>query len=99
MITDNKERIRVYEVLDACTLREGKQKAISDQKFQKGLSLFYQHDFYLARSTFNEVLRENPEDSMAKWYLFTCEKYLNETHRSGDICRLCIESTLSEEER
>lgn len=99
LITDNKERIRVYEVLDACTLREGKQKAISDQKFQKGLSLFYQHDFYLARSTFNEVLRENPEDSMAKWYLFTCEKYLNETHRSGDICRLCIESTLSEEER
>lgn len=99
LMTDSKERIRVYEVLDACTLREGKQKAISDQKFQKGLSLFYQHDFYLARSTFNEVLRENPEDSMAKWYLFTCEKYLNETHRSGDICRLCIESTFSEEER
>lgn len=99
LIENSQERIRVYEVLDACALREGKQKAMSDPKFQKGLSLFYQHDFYLARSTFNEVLRENPEDSMAKWYLFTCEKYLNETHRSGDICRLCIESTLSEEER
>ena len=92
LLSDSQERIRLYEVLDACPLREGKQKALTDQKFQKGLSLFYQHDFYLARSTFNEVLRENPEDSMAKWYLFTCEKYLNETHRKGDICRLHPES-------
>lgn len=97
LLSDSQERIRIYEVLDACPLREGKQKALTDQKFQKGISLFYQHDFYLARSTFNEVLRENPEDSMAKWYLFTCEKYLNETHRKGDICRLCPESLTAED--
>ena len=26
---------------------------------------------------------------MATWYLFTCEKYLNEANIQGDICRLC----------
>ncbi len=91
LISDVNERIRLYEVLDACPLREGKLKAQTDPKFQKGIELFYQHDFYLARNTFNEVLRENPEDSMATWYLFTCEKYLNEIHVKGDVCRLCPE--------
>ena len=89
LITGTKERIRLYEVLDACPLREGRSKAQTDARFQKGIHLFYQHDFYLARSAFNEVLRENPEDSMATWYLFTCEKYLNEANIQGDICRLC----------
>lgn len=91
-IPDSQERMRVYEVLDACPLLEGKKKAQTDEKFQKGLKLFYQHDFYLARSTFNDVLRENPEDSMAKWYLFTCERYLNQIDIKGDICRLHWES-------
>lgn len=89
LITGTKERIRLYEVLDACPIREGRSKAQTDARFQKGIHLFYQHDFYLARSAFNEVLRENPEDSMATWYLFTCEKYLNEANIQGDICRLC----------
>lgn len=93
LISGAKERIRLYEVLDACPLREGKLKAQTDPKFQKGIELFYQHDFYLARNTFNEVLRENPEDSMATWYLFTCERYLNEDHVKGDVCRLCPELT------
>lgn len=92
LISGSSERIRLYEVLDACPLWEGKKKARMDAKFQKGIELFYQHDFYLARSTFNEVLKENPEDSMATWYLFTCEKYLNEVHIKGDICRLCPEA-------
>ena len=91
LISDTNERIRLYEVLDACPLREGQRKAQTNPKFQKGIELFYQHDFYLARNTFNEVLRENPEDSMATWYLFTCEKYLNEVQIKGDVCRLCPE--------
>ena len=63
-------------------------KRETDIKFQKALQLFYQHDFYLARSTFSDVLKENPEDAMAKWYLFTCERYLNQVHIEGDVCKL-----------
>ena len=80
--------IRLYEVLDACSYHERYLKQTADARFQKGIELFYQHDFYLARSTFSDVLKENPEDHMAKWYLFTCERYLNEVRVEGDICRL-----------
>lgn len=97
LLSGSKERIRLYEVLDACPLLEGKRKAGTDEKFQKGIRLFYQHDFYLARSAFNDVRRENPEDSMATWYLFTCEKYLNEANIKGDVCRLSPRSSPAED--
>ncbi len=92
LITDTGERLRLYEALDACSLAQRRLKAETDAKFQKALQLFYQHDFYLARSTFSDVLKENPEDAIAKWYLFTCEKYLNQVHIEGDVCRLYWET-------
>lgn len=88
LVSDTGEGLRLYEALDACPLAQRRLKAETDAKFQKALQLFYQHDFYLARSTFSDVLKENPEDAMAKWYLFTCEKYLNQVHMEGDVCRL-----------
>ena len=88
LISDTGERLRLYEALDACPVAQRRLKRDTDVKFQKALQLFYQHDFYLARSTFSDVLKENPEDAMAKWYLFTCEKYLNQVHIEGDVCKL-----------
>jgi hypothetical protein len=41
------------------------------------LGLFYSNDFYLARNSFSEVLKENPDDKIARWYLFNCEHNLN----------------------
>ncbi|MDE6640508.1 MAG: hypothetical protein K2K63_08290 [Acetatifactor sp.] len=92
LISDTGEKLRLYEVLDACPLAQRRLKTVTDVKFQKALQLFYQHDFYLARSTFSDVLKDNPEDAIAKWYLFTCEKYLNQVHIEGDICRLYWEA-------
>lgn len=85
------EQIRLYEVLDAYPHYERRLKQATDIKFQKAIELFYQHDFYLARSTFSDVLKDNPDDHIAKWYLFTCEKYLNEVRFHDDICRLHLE--------
>lgn len=64
----------VYEVLEVYRQQEkyGKQKA--DEKFQEALRLFYDSDFYLARSCFMEVLKICPEDGVARWYLFRCEE-------------------------
>lgn len=92
LLSGTGERLRLYEALDACSLAQRRLKAETDAKFQKALQLFYQHDFYLARSTFSDVLKENPEDAMAKWYLFTCEKYLNQVRIEGDVCRLYWEA-------
>ena len=49
----------------------------SDVSFQNALKLFYSNDFYLARNAFNEVLKINPADEIARWYLFHCEYHLN----------------------
>ena len=81
-------QIRLYEVLDACSYHEKYLKKVTNAKFQNGIELFYRHDFYLARNVFSDVLKENPEDYIAKWYLFICERYLNEAFTEGDICRL-----------
>lgn len=84
-------REKLYEVLDACPARERRAKLQTRDKFEQALQLFYQYDFYLARSTFSEVLRELPEDRISKWYLFACEKHLNETHGAEIDCSLHYE--------
>lgn len=87
----NGKQLHYYEVLEAYPLAERSRKAAAGQKFAKALELFYQHDFYLARNAFSEVRRENPTDEMARWYLFTCEKYLNEACPEDDVCMLQAE--------
>lgn len=68
---------KIYEILDVYPAKERLRKIDLQLRFQKALNLFYQSDFYLARNTFSEVLKECPTDAVAKWYLFLCESYLN----------------------
>ncbi|MCD7738838.1 MAG: hypothetical protein LUH58_07345 [Lachnospiraceae bacterium] len=82
------KKVELYEALNACAPVERRLKLESEEKFQRAIRLFYQHDFYLARNGFSDVLKINPYDQISKWYLFTCEKYLNQTYSAGDICRL-----------
>lgn len=82
------EKIDLYEILDVCPEKERRSKLSYDETFQKAIRLFYQNDFYLARSAFTEIVKESAEDRIAKWYLFTCEKYLNEAHTDAISCKL-----------
>lgn len=84
----NGGKVKLYEVLDACPNRERIAKLQTREKFEQALQLFYQYDFYLARNTFSELLRELPEDRLAKWYLFACERQLNEAHGDAVDCGL-----------
>ena len=72
-------RFKLYEILDAYPAKERQQRLDTRPKFEEAMRLFYQDDFYLARNLFTEVLKENPTDEVAKWYLFLCEKCLNST--------------------
>ncbi|MDO4532008.1 MAG: hypothetical protein Q4C06_08505, partial [Bacillota bacterium] len=69
--------LKLYEGLDAYPETQCKLMIETDALFQNGLRLFYSNDFYLARNTFNEVLKRNEQDHIAKWYLFHCEYHLN----------------------
>ena len=72
-------RIEIYEVLDALDTKLHTAKLRTAKAFKEALELYYTQDFYLARNTFTEILREVPQDEVAKWYLFDCERMLNET--------------------
>lgn len=76
-VMDGNYSFKIYEILDAYPSKERLCRIDLKPKFQKAMNLFYQSDFYLARNTFSEVLKECPSDEVAKWYLFLCEKYLN----------------------
>lgn len=71
------EKLPVYEVLDACNAKQRQLRLITREKFEETLDLFYSRDYYLARNNFSEILKESPDDTVARWYLFECERYLN----------------------
>lgn len=87
----NGKKMNMYEVLDAYDAREREKKCAVCERFAKALELFYQHDFYLARSAFSDILKELPNDEISKWYLFTCESYLNMEYVENVSCALCYE--------
>ena len=72
------ERIKLYEALDAESVAVHTKRIATKERFEKALDLFYKQDYYFARNTFTEILRESPDDEISKWYLFECERYLNE---------------------
>lgn len=69
--------IRIYEILDACPVRERKLKTDTAESFKKALDMYYRNDFYLARNGFSDVIKDNPYDLVARWYIFRCEYMLN----------------------
>lgn len=75
---------KLYELLDAYPAKERKRRLDTRDKFKKALNLFCQGDYYLGRNLFTEVLKECPEDEVAKWYVFLCEKYLNTDYGKGN---------------
>lgn len=79
---------KLYEILDACPAKERQRRLDTRDKFEKALNLFYQGDYYLGRTLFTEVLKECPDDEVAKWYLFLCEKCLNAEYGKDISCAL-----------
>ncbi len=76
--TDDGKDLKLYEVLDALPVTVRFLREDGAKNFAEALRLFYERDFYFARNIFSEILRKSPEDQVAKWYLFECEKYLDE---------------------
>lgn len=87
--------LKLYEGLDAYPESKRKRMMETDTMFQKGLQLFYSNDFYLARNTFNEVLKLNEDDRIARWYLFHCEYHLN--HPDAEVSYGLFENIVLEQ--
>jgi hypothetical protein len=77
------KELKLYEVLDALPASARYLRENTAKNFAEALRLFYERDFYFARNIFSDILRKSPEDEIAKWYLFECEKYLDEAVPEG----------------
>ena len=85
---ENGEKIRLYEVLDACPVVIRNQKIATLNKFKEALAQYYEKDFYLSRTTFSEILKDTPNDLLVKWYVFESDRYLNENVNGEDYMNL-----------
>lgn len=77
-------KFNLYEMLDAYPAGERQERLDSNEKFEEALRLFYQSDFYFARTLFTEILKDCPRDHVAKHYIFQCESCLNEEKKGAD---------------
>ncbi len=77
ILSSDGRRVDLYEVIDAESARLRQLKLTTREKFEQTLELFYSKEYYLARNQFSEILKECPEDELARWYLFESERYLN----------------------
>lgn len=84
----NGNRTNFYEVLNAYNerIRSNRIKSLPD--FENALSFMYQDNFYLARTAFSDILKEDPTDELTRWYLFICENYLNNPEITDRTCAL-----------
>ena len=80
---DNRE-LKLFEVLDACPKRERQAKMDDRERFSEALALFYQKDYYIARNAFSDILKRNPTDEIARWYLFESERLLDKGAAAGE---------------
>lgn len=79
---------KLYEILDAYPELERTLRQSYDNRFQEALNLFYHKDFYLARNVFSNLLRVCPEDGVARWYLFACERFFHQEGGAEPDCQL-----------
>ncbi len=86
-VGEDGELIGLYEVLDACPARIRAERIATLAKFNEAMDLFYEKDFYLARTRFSEILKEAPDDHLVKWYVFESDRYLNES-AEGDSFKI-----------
>ncbi len=83
-VSDGEKSYKLYEILDAYPELERELRKSYDKRFQEALNLFYHNDFYLARGIFSNLLRASPEDGVARWYLFACERFFNQEDGKAD---------------
>jgi hypothetical protein len=77
--SDEQHNIKLYEVLDVYRESTKDLRKKYNDKFQEAIGLYYKSDFYLARNIFSEIFKNCPDDGVARWYIFACERLFNRT--------------------
>lgn len=83
-VQDEDTKFNLYEILDAYPAKIRQQRINTAEKFAEALQLFYQSDFYFARTLFTEIVKDGIDDDIIKHYIFQCESCLNEERHGAD---------------
>lgn len=76
-VRGKKKLVNIYEVLNADTDESRKKKLKTVNIFNEGIILFKNKSFKESARTFSEVLKINPEDSVAVFYYDKLKQYFN----------------------
>lgn len=82
-IEDGAYIFKLYEILDAYPAKERQGRIDTKPRFEEAMKLFGQADFYFARTIFTEILKDCPDDDVAKHYIFKCERCLEENNHNS----------------
>lgn len=74
---DGGQKIKLYEMLDCLLERERRLKVDSKSMFEDAIEHIRTKDYYYARNIFAKIIRINPDDEVARQYLFKCEDSLS----------------------
>ena len=77
-VEDSVDGLKLYEVLDAYDARTRNSRITTLARFNDALEAFYEKDFYIARTKFSDILKEDPDDTLVRWYVFEADRFLNE---------------------
>ena len=78
--------IRIYEIYDGDFPEIVAKKQSTEKIFLDAVYSFYSGDYKTARAEFLQVVRENPHDGIAKYYLYLADSY--ETNGEGKVSYL-----------
>ncbi|MCR4745445.1 MAG: hypothetical protein K5894_09490 [Lachnospiraceae bacterium] len=82
-ILEDEEEIRVYEIYNGDLPETASKKESMEKIFLNALYSFYSGDYKTARGEFMQVVRENPNDEIAKYYLYEADSFENEGKRKN----------------
>lgn len=76
-VKGRKKIVEIFEILDGEETECRELKIISLESFNSGVEAYHNKDFNQALEKFDEVIRLNPNDKAAKFYILRCKKYLD----------------------
>jgi hypothetical protein len=80
---DQNDIYDLYEILDAYAQSQKLSRLKNMENFNNALKLYYANDLYLARSLFSDIVKECPDDGIARWYAFACDELFNREDRTN----------------
>ncbi len=78
VIDGRREPLEVYQVLDVLPRTQRELYLQTRERYDEAIELLKKKDLFLARNVFAEILRTIPDDKVSRWYIYLCEKYLEE---------------------